>query len=67
LLGLNDAIEKLAALDRRQASIVTYRFFGGLTEEQIADVLGVSTRTVEADWRHARAWLKRELSRTDPS
>jgi len=67
LLGLNDALEKLAALDRRQARIVTYRFFGGLTVEQVAEVLGVSMRTVEADWRHARAWLRRELSHTHPS
>lgn len=63
LLSLNEALERLAELDERQARIVELRFFGGLTVPEVATVLGVSTRTVEGDWTHARAWLKRELSR----
>jgi len=61
LVTMNDAIERLAAHDERQAAVVTLRFFGGLTVDQIATVLGVSNRTVDYDWRHARAWLFREL------
>ena len=63
ILGLNAALERLAELDEREAKVVTLRFFGGLTVEQVAEVLGVSRRTVENDWRHARAWLQLELSR----
>ena len=66
LLALNDALDRLAALDARQARVVELRFFGGLTVPDVAHVLGVSTRTVEGDWTHARAWLKRELARTAP-
>jgi len=63
LLNLDAALEKLAGLDARQARIVTLRFFGGLNVEEVAEVVGVSKRTVESDWRHARAWLRVELSR----
>ncbi len=62
MVALDDALERLAALDARQARIVELRFFGGLTVEQVAHVLEVSTRTVEKDWRRTRAWLSRELS-----
>lgn len=62
LLALDDALEKLAQLDPRQAKIVELRFFGGLSVQEVADVLGVSKRTVEADWTMVRAWLRRELS-----
>ncbi len=62
LLDLNAALERLAELDEREAKVVTLRFFGGLTVDQVAEVLGVSIRTVEYDWRHAQAWLKLELS-----
>ncbi len=55
LLDLESALEKLAEIDEREARVVTLRFFGGLTVEQVAEVLGVSKRTVESDWRHARA------------
>lgn len=61
LLSLDEALTKLAALDPRQARIVELRFFGGLGVEAAAQVMGVSARTVEADWRMARAWLRREL------
>ena len=62
LLDLNAALERLSALDEREAKVVTLRFFGGLTIDQVSEVLGVSKRTVEYDWRHAQAWLKNELS-----
>lgn len=62
LLDLNSALDRLAEFDEREARVVTLRFFGGLTVEQVAEVLGVSKRTVEKDWRHAQAWLHKELS-----
>lgn len=62
LLALDDALNQLAEMDRRQAQIVEMRFFGGLTEEETGDVLGISARTVKRDWRVAKAWLYKELS-----
>ena len=62
LLGLDEALTKLAALDERKARVVDLRFFGGLTIEETAEVIGVSTRTVETDWAFARAWLCDALS-----
>jgi len=59
--ALDAALERLAALDARQARIVELRFFGGLTVEEAADVLGISPATLKRDWAVARAWLKREL------
>ena len=67
LLDLNAALERLAELDEREARVVTLRFFGGLTVEQVAEAVGVSKRTVENDWRHAQAWLRNELSRRGPN
>lgn len=62
LVALNDALDKLAKMSERQAKIVELRYFGGLNEEEIAECLDVSTRTVRRDWSIARAWLYRELS-----
>jgi RNA polymerase sigma-70 factor (ECF subfamily) len=62
LLDLDSALEQLAEIDEREARVVTLRFFGGLTVEQVAEVLGMSKRTVENDWRHAQAWLRLRLS-----
>ena len=62
ILALDDALTTLAKLDHRQSQIVELRFFGGLTEPDIARTLGVSPRTVSSDWRLARAWLLRELN-----
>ena len=62
-LALDAALHKLAEVDARQASIVEMRYFGGLTVPEVAEALGVSVRTVEGEWTHAKAWLKRELSR----
>lgn len=60
-LALKDALEQLAALDPQQARIVELRYFGGLTVAEVAQVLGVSKRKVEADWTHAKAWLRAAL------
>jgi len=62
VLAIHEALEKLQKLDARQARIVELRFFGGLTVPEVAEVLGVSVRTVENDWTMVRAWLRRELS-----
>ncbi len=61
ILDLDRALDRLAALDPQQGRLVELRFFGGLTVEESAEVLGVSARTVKRDWRAARAWLYREL------
>lgn len=63
LLAVNEALDRLAELDQRQARVVELRYFGGLTVPEVALVLGMSQRTIEGDWTHARAWLKREFSR----
>lgn len=65
LLAIDLALERLAAFDERQARIVEYRFFSGLTIEETATVLGVSIPTVKRDWRAARAWIAAELNDTD--
>ena len=62
LIALHEALEKLEALDARQSKIVELRFFGGLSMKEVADVLGVSLRTVEGDWTMARAWLMEQLA-----
>ncbi|HET9261697.1 MAG TPA: ECF-type sigma factor [Vicinamibacterales bacterium] len=66
LLALDDALDELARVDDRQSQIVVMRFFAGLTVDEIAGVLGVSTATVMRDWKLAKSWLLRELDRTNP-
>jgi RNA polymerase sigma factor (TIGR02999 family) len=61
-VALDDAMKLLAELNPRHSKIIELRYFGGLTEEQTAEVLGVSARTVRRDWTLARAWLYRELT-----
>jgi RNA polymerase sigma factor (TIGR02999 family) len=61
LLALNDALETLAEVDPQRSQIVELRFFGGLTIEETAHVMGISTASVERGWRAARAWLQTEL------
>ncbi len=61
LLALDEALTRLGAFDDRLARVVEYRFFGGLTIEETASVLDVSTMTVKRDWSKAKAWLYREL------
>ena len=63
LLALDEALDRLAALNPRLGRVVELRYFGGLTEEEMAEVLRVSPRTVRHDWGLARAWLYRELTR----
>jgi len=63
MLAISEALDRLNAIDPRQVRIVELRYFGGLTEEETAEVLGISTRTVKRDWTVARAWLHAELSR----
>jgi RNA polymerase sigma factor (TIGR02999 family) len=60
-LALNEALDRLAALDEHLARVVEYRFFGGMTELEIAGALQVSARTVNGDWQRARIWLTHEL------
>ncbi len=61
LLALDAALTRLDEMDSRLRSVVEYRFFGGLTEQEIASVLGVTIRTVQRDWVKARAWLYQEI------
>jgi len=61
VLALDEALERLAALDERQARIVELKYFGGLSIEETAEVLGISDATVAREWTAARAWLRAEL------
>jgi RNA polymerase sigma factor (TIGR02999 family) len=63
ILALDDALERLAKLDERQAKIVEMRFFAGMSEEEAGEALGISSRTVKRDWRVAKAWLYKELGK----
>ncbi len=63
MLEIDQALERLAAFEPRGAQVVELRFFGGLSEEEVAHVLGVTSRTVKRDWAIARTWLERELKR----
>jgi RNA polymerase sigma-70 factor (ECF subfamily) len=64
LVALDDSLKVLETLDARQSRIVELRFFGGLTTEEVSEVLGISTATVEREWRSARAWLHSQLAPT---
>jgi RNA polymerase sigma factor (TIGR02999 family) len=61
LLALDEALERLAAMNERQTRIVEYRFYGGMSVEETADALKISPATVKREWATARAWLNREL------
>ena len=61
LINLDEALGRLAELNPRLSQVVEYRFFGGMTEEETAEALGVTDRTVRRDWIKAKAWLSREL------
>lgn len=63
LVALDDALKILAEMNPRQSQVVELRYFGGLSEEEIADHLEISVRTVRRDWSVARAWLYRELNK----
>lgn len=62
LVEIDEALQRLEALDQRQAKVVEMRFFGGLSVEETAEALGVSEPTVKREWAMARAWLHREIS-----
>jgi RNA polymerase sigma factor (TIGR02999 family) len=63
LLALDEALDRLAAASPRRAQLVKLRYFAGLTLPEVADLLGVSRSTAEADWAYAKAWLKREMEK----
>jgi RNA polymerase sigma-70 factor, ECF subfamily len=65
LVALDEALEELGKFDERKAKIVELKFFGGLSVEETAEVLGVSGITVMREWQKAKAWLYRELNQTD--
>lgn len=64
-LALDKALSQLASFDERLAQVVEYRFFGGMQEKEIAELLDLSPRTIRRDWRKARAWLARALAEDD--
>ena len=63
LVALDEALEAFSALAPRQSKVVELRYFGGLSEQEISEVLKISSRTVRRDWEFAKSWLARELSR----
>jgi RNA polymerase sigma-70 factor (ECF subfamily) len=65
VVALDEALSRLAAFDLQQGRVVELRFFGGLTIEETAEVLGISPKTVQRDWLMARAWLHREVTKGD--
>lgn len=65
LVTLDDALTNLASIDPRKVEIVELKYFGGMTIEEAAETLGVSTPTVERDWHLAKIWLHREISKTE--
>jgi RNA polymerase sigma factor (TIGR02999 family) len=65
LIAVDSALEQLALHDARQAQVVECRFFGGMTEEETAEALGIGLRTVKRDWAKAKSWLHREISGDD--
>lgn len=62
VIDLDDALNKLAEVDSRKSRVIELKFFGGLTEQEVAEVLGVPLRTVQRDWQLARAWLFKEMT-----
>lgn len=65
VLAVHEAMEKLKEVDSRKCELINLRFFAGLSEEETAEVMGLSRRTVQLEWRIARAWLHRFLSKGD--
>jgi RNA polymerase sigma-70 factor, ECF subfamily len=63
VIELNDALERLGKLDSRKAQVVELKYFGGLTQDEIADVLSISLKTVRRDWSFAKAWLHADLQK----
>jgi RNA polymerase sigma factor (sigma-70 family) len=67
MLAVDRALTRLASLDERLATVVECRYFGGMSEEEVAGSLGVTARTVRRDWQKARAFLYRELAGEGPA
>ena len=65
IVRLDEALEELAKFDSRKAQVVEMRYFGGLTSEEAASVLGISPQSVNRDWSLAKAWLVREMTRQE--
>ncbi|MBX3280418.1 MAG: sigma-70 family RNA polymerase sigma factor [Acidobacteria bacterium] len=65
LIALDDALKDLASLDPRKSRLVELRFFGGLSNEEISEVMGLSLRTVEREWQKAKTWLHHAISKSD--
>ena len=63
LVALDDALNKLASLDAQQSQLIELRYFGGLSIEETAEIMGISPATVKREWATAKAWLQRELKR----
>jgi RNA polymerase sigma factor (TIGR02999 family) len=63
LVALDDALKELASVDEQQSRIVELKYFGGLTNEQIAELLGISVSTAKREWNVAKAWLSRQIKR----
>jgi RNA polymerase sigma factor (sigma-70 family) len=62
ILQLNDALERLGSLDKRKLDVVEMRFFGGLKESEIAEILSINEKTVRRDWQFAKVWLYQQLA-----
>ena len=67
LSDLDEALDRLEKMDQRSARIVELRFFGGLTEQEVANLMGISVATVKRDWEFARSWLLAQLNSQDSS
>ena len=67
VIALDEALKNLAEMDPRKSQIVEMKFFGGLTTEEVSEVLKVTSRTVEREWRKAKAWLNRAISKGEPN
>ena len=67
ILAVDEALERLEGLDRQQARVVELRYFGGLSEEETAEAMGISQRTVEREWALAKAWLRTQLAAGEPA
>jgi RNA polymerase sigma-70 factor, ECF subfamily len=66
LIAIDDALGRLKEIDERQAQVVECRFFGGMTEEETAEALGIGLRTAKRDWAKAKSWLHREITAEHP-
>ena len=64
LMTLDDALTRMAEMDPRKAKVIEFRFFGGLSVKEIADVLKISPQSVMRDWKLAKVWLQRELNKS---